>query len=107
MSIFLQSWIDQEFHLKPEYEHLKILIEQPSFDAREVLQERFPVPKFVQTTEGGSQARFLVTRVNPSRTLTKDEDAHLTGRAESSVVLTEDTSLKVFMQTLVQYAVQS
>lgn len=85
---------------------MKCLIEQPSLDARDILQERFPAPKFVQAVEGGSQARFLMARVNPSRT--HQNDTHIqNGQNVSSIVLTEDASLKVFMQALIRYAVAS
>ena len=32
------------------------------------LQARFPVPRYVVTEAGGSQARFLLSKVNPSQT---------------------------------------
>merc|ERR1712194_881480 len=53
----IQSWKDQGFDEKPEFENVKALIEQPALDDRDILTERFPVPKLIQTSEGGSQAR--------------------------------------------------
>ena len=32
------------------------------------VQARFPVPRYVITESGGSQARFLLSKVNPSQT---------------------------------------
>jgi len=29
---------------------------------------RFPVPRYISTEQGGSQARFLLCKVNPSQT---------------------------------------
>lgn len=31
-------------------------------------QTRFPVPRYITTEQGGSQARFLLCKVNPSQT---------------------------------------
>jgi len=80
-------------------------------DAKQILEDRFPVPKYVPTAEGGSQSRFLVNRVNPSRTHTLSNQANGSYGApptqESSVVLTDDASLRVFMQALIRYAVAS
>lgn len=104
----VQSWVDQNFHLQEEYAHIKTLIEQPALDAKDILTERFPTPKFIQTSDGGSQARFLLCRVNPSRTHSSGDNGGGGGQAgASSIVLTEDASLTVFMQTLIRYAVSS
>lgn len=37
-------------------------------DAQEILQTRFPMPRYIDTEQGGSQARFLLSKVNPSQT---------------------------------------
>lgn len=37
-------------------------------DAQEILQTRFPMPRYIDTEHGGSQARFLLSKVNPSQT---------------------------------------
>ncbi|CAD7971601.1 unnamed protein product [Amoebophrya sp. A25] len=111
----IQQWYDAKYHEQAEYGHLKELLMAPATDAKQILDERFPVPKFIQTAEGGSQARFLMTRVNPSRTHTTDDKNNQNGTAsfagattqESSVVLTDDASLRVFMQALIRYAVAS
>jgi len=100
----IQSWKDQGFHLKPEFEHVRSMIEQPALDAKDILADRFPQPKYISTHEGGSQARFLVNRVNPSVTHLKD-DAR--ARQDSTVVLTEDASLRSFMESLIRHAVTS
>lgn len=40
----------------------------PIDDAQEILQTRFPMPRYIDTEHGGSQARFLLSKVNPSQT---------------------------------------
>jgi len=107
----IQQWYDAKYHEDEKFAHLKELLLAPSQDAKQILDDRFPVPKFIQTAEGGSQARFLVNRVNPSRTHTVNNQANGSYGApptqESSVVLTDDASLRVFMQALIRYAVAS
>ena len=104
----IQTWYDAGYHENPEYESFKNLLLNPGEDAKAILQERFPVPKFIQTHASGSQARFLRARVNPSRThnSNKQHEFGATG-SESSVVLTDDVSLRVFMESLIRFAVQT
>lgn len=52
----------------PEYESFKQLLQAPKDDAQEILQTRFPMPRYIDTEHGGSQARFLLSKVNPSQT---------------------------------------
>lgn len=52
----------------PEYENFKHLLQAPLDDAQEILQARFPMPRYINTEHGGSQARFLLSKVNPSQT---------------------------------------
>eukprot|EP00392_Amoebophrya_sp_AT5.2_P015536 g15742.t1 len=107
----IQQWFDAKYHEDEKFAHLRELLVAPSQDAKQILEDRFPVPKYVPTAEGGSQARFLVNRVNPSRTHTLSNQANGSYGApptqESSVVLTDDASLRVFMQALIRYAVAS
>ena len=51
-----------------EYENFKNLLAAPVSDTTEILQTRFPVPRYISTEQGGSQARFLLCKVNPSQT---------------------------------------
>lgn len=52
----------------PEYENFRQLLQAPVDDAQEILQTRFPMPRYIDTEQGGSQARFLLSKVNPSQT---------------------------------------
>lgn len=52
----------------PEYENFRQLLQAPVDDAQEILQTRFPIPRYIDTEQGGSQARFLLSKVNPSQT---------------------------------------
>merc|ERR1719401_2123243 len=99
----IQTWYDAGYQEKEEYANFKALLQAPAEDAKQILADRFPVPKFIQTAAGGSQARFLTSKVNPSTT----HNTQGFGQGDSSIVITDDVSLKVFMEHLIRLAVQS
>ncbi|XP_021379920.1 protein transport protein Sec23A-like isoform X1 [Mizuhopecten yessoensis] len=102
-------WREQKYQDQPEYENFKQLLQAPVDDAQEILQTRFPMPRYIDTKHEGSQSRFLLSRVNPSQT---HNNAFGWGQATSSdgggaAVLTDDVSLQVFMEHLKKLAVSS
>merc|ERR1719277_2653009 len=101
----IQAWFDQGYQDKEEYANFKALLQAPAEDAKQILNERFPAPRFVQTNAGGSQARFLTSRVNPSTTHNSNNAGGFGATDNSSHVVTDDVSLKVFMEHLVRLAV--
>jgi len=106
----IQAWYEAGYQEKEEYANFKVLLQSPAEDAKQILGTRFPVPKFIQTNAGGSQARFLTSKVNPSTTHTSMGSSFGGGGAgggDSSVVITDDVSLKVFMEHLIRLSVQS
>uniref|UniRef100_A0A6U6G814 Protein transport protein SEC23 n=1 Tax=Zooxanthella nutricula TaxID=1333877 RepID=A0A6U6G814_9DINO len=96
----IQAWYDQGYQEREEYANFKALLQQPAADVKQILADRFPVPKFIQTNAGGSQARFLTSKVNPS-------NGGAGGQTDATMVITDDVSLKVFMEHLIRLAVQS
>merc|ERR1719440_1879168 len=58
----IQAWYDAGYQEKEEYANFKELLVAPAEDAKRILEDRFPVPKFIQTNAGGSQARFPVPK---------------------------------------------
>lgn len=56
----------------------------PVDDAQEILQTRFPMPRYIDTEQGGSQARFLLSKVNPSQT---HNNMYAYGQVNSIIVL--------------------
>lgn len=87
----------------PEYENFKQLLQAPVDDAQEILQTRFPMPRYIDTEAGGSQARFLLSKVNPSQT---HNNMYAWGQ-DGGHVLTDDVSLQVFMEHLKKLAVST
>jgi protein transport protein SEC23 len=102
----IQAWYEAGYQEKEEYANFKQLLTAPAEDAKAILGDRFPVPKFIQTSAGGSQARFLTSKVNPSQTH-NSLGGGFGGGTDSSVVITDDVSLKVFMEHLIRLSVQS
>lgn len=112
----IQQWHDLGYHEKPEYENFKSLLQAPAQDALAILNDRFPVPKYIQTYAHGSASRFLLSKVNPSKThANKGADGSAGGQfggqagqpQQSNIVLTDDVSYRVFLECLIKYAVQS
>lgn len=100
----IHLWRKQGYQNQPEYENFKQLLNAPVDDAQEILQTRFPMPRYIDTEHGGSQARFLLSRVNPSQT---HNNAYGWGQDAGAAVLTDDVSLQVFMEHLKKLAVSS
>ena len=62
------EWKRQNYQDNPEYVSFKQLLEAPQEEAKELMRERYPYPRFVDCNQHGSQARFLLSKVNPSST---------------------------------------
>lgn len=120
----IAQWRSAGYHELPEYENFKQLLEAPVTDASEVLQTRFPVPRYISTEQGGSQARFLLCKVNPSQTHNNamfgvrlgfsnnfwiDQNICLILEFQDggAPVLTDDVSLQVFMEHLKKLSVST
>ncbi|KAK3748819.1 hypothetical protein RRG08_065326 [Elysia crispata] len=114
----IAQWKAQGYQDMPEYANLKQLLQAPLDDAQEILQTRFPMPRYIVTEAGASQARFLLSKVNPSQThnnmysfggqINLGGDSYGSESADGSVpVLTDDVSLQVFMDHLKKLAVSS
>ncbi|XP_072929744.1 protein transport protein Sec23A isoform X1 [Epargyreus clarus] len=107
----IAQWRALRYQEMPEYESFAQLLRAPVDDAQEILQSRFPVPRYIDTEHGGSQARFLLSKVNPSQT---HNNMYAYGGAMpipsadgGAPVLTDDVSLQVFMEHLKKLAVSS
>ncbi|KAK9802822.1 hypothetical protein WJX73_002168 [Symbiochloris irregularis] len=97
----IAQWRKQEFHLQADYAGFKDLLEAPQAEATAIRQRRFPVPRLVDCDQNGSQARFLLARLNPSSTYNS------AGTVGSEMIMTDDVSLHVFTEHLRKLAVQS
>ncbi|EGE86666.1 GTPase-activating protein S23 [Blastomyces dermatitidis] len=99
----MAAWRKAGYQDQEGYENFKAILDQPKEDARELIQDRFPLPRFIICDAGGSQARFLLSKLNPSAT-------HSTGgygvvAQSAQTIFTDDVSLQTFMDHLMKLAV--
>ncbi|KAG2037027.1 hypothetical protein BDR03DRAFT_811352, partial [Suillus americanus] len=84
-----------------EYKNFKELLKNPVTDAQDLLVDRFPIPRYIVCDQGGSQARFLLSKLNPSTT---HMSTSMYGTAQAAgagqAIFTDDVSLQVFMEHL-------
>jgi protein transport protein SEC23 len=90
----------------PEYESFKQLLQAPVDDAQALLSERFPVPRYIMCDHGGSQARFLLYKLNPSTThMTGAQGGYGAAAPAGQAIFTDDVSLQVFTEHLKKLSV--
>ena len=99
----IAQWRKAGYHEQEGYENFREILEAPQVDAQELLMERFPIPRYIVCDQNGSQARFLLSKLNPSTT-------HMTGGAygvsgKGAAIYTDDVSLQVFIEHLKRLAV--
>jgi protein transport protein SEC23 len=108
------QWRKAGYASDPAHAALAALLEAPRRDAAALCRARFPVPRLVDCDQHGSQARFLLAKLNPSSTYNSSTNGGSGGAvmggpavAGAEVILTDDVSLAVFMEHLKKLAVQS
>jgi protein transport protein SEC23 len=97
----IAAWKQQGYHLQEEHVNFRNLLEAPQNDAQLIMNNRFPVPRYIVCDQHKSEARFLLAMLNPSVTHNSADSAG--GQA----IFTDDVSLRVFMEHLMKLAVQS
>ena len=93
------QWRKAGYQDQEGYENFKELLEAPVADAKELLVDRFPIPRYIVCDQGGSQARFLLSKLNPSTTHMSGGMYGNTGNT-GQAIFTDDVSLQVFMEHL-------
>lgn len=97
----ITQWRKAGYHNQPEHEAFAMLLRAPRDDADAIIKERFPVPRVVICDQHGSQARFLLAKLNPSATYSSDSSV-----PGGDVIFTDDVSFEVFLDHLQRLAVQ-
>ena len=59
----IAQWKKAGYHNDPQYESFRQLLQGPVDDAGEILQVRFPMPRYIETEHGGSQVPLLCFNV--------------------------------------------
>ncbi len=123
----IAEWKRLGYQDQADYVSFKELLEAPRAEVAELLVDRFPLPRFIDTEEGGSQARFLLSKLNPSTTYESfngpanassmygfigggstmgQQGGNRTGEEGSgAIILTDDVSLQKFMEHLIKLVV--
>jgi len=95
----IHLWKEAKYHENEQYQHLKVLLEVPIEDAKNLIRARFPIPLYVECVQNTSQARFLTASVDPGQITGL-------GQQQGETVNTEDASLQRFLEHLQKFAVQ-
>ena len=85
------AWREQRYHEQDEHAAFRNLLEAPQADAQMIMDNRFPVPRYIVCDQHKSEARFLMAKLNPSVT-------HNSENMSGAQVFTDDVSLRVFME---------
>ncbi|KAI3707701.1 hypothetical protein L6452_26330 [Arctium lappa] len=96
----IAQWKKLGYDRDPNHENFRKLLEAPEVEAEQLVAQRIPVPKLVRCEQHGSQARFLLAKLNPSAT---HKSSYVDG---SEVIMTDDVSLQAFIEHLQELAVQ-
>ncbi|KAF8378971.1 hypothetical protein HHK36_028397 [Tetracentron sinense] len=97
----IAQWRNAGYQNQAEHEVFAQLLQAPRYDADAIIKERFPVPRLVICDQHGSQARFLLAKLNPSSTY--NSDAPPPG---GDIIFTDDVSFEVFLDHLQRLVVQ-
>lgn len=92
------QWRDDGYHMNPEYENIKSMLELPQEYAQGIIIERIPTPRFVCCDSGSGQERLLKFTLNFSNT-------GIRNKVIEEGFVSDDVSLKVFMEYLVKLVV--
>lgn len=99
----IHSWIEQNYHLQPEYAHLAEFIQIPKAHAEALVAHRYPTPRLLIVNKKDGNVRIMHNRLNPSRTHNTDAER---GTQGGELILTDDVSLSMFMDHLKKLAVK-
>ena len=89
------QWRQEGYHHKEEYAGFKHMLLAPPSDAKSMASNRLPYPKIVECNQNGSQARFLLAKLNPSVTYASGGQV-MGGEA----IRTDDVSMETFLDHL-------
>ena len=99
------EWRRAGYQDQPEHEAFRRLLAEPIAAARAIAAARCPTPRVVETDQGGSQARFLLAKLNPSATHTSAAGGGYGGDGGGEIIFTDDVPLSVFVDHLAKLAV--
>lgn len=99
----IAAWRKAGYQDQEDYANFADLLVAPKAEIGELLSDRFPIPRYIVCDQGGSQARFLLSRINPSTT--HSGGGQYGAQPNAQAVFTDDVSLQTFMEHLKKLAV--
>ncbi|KAH7824981.1 Sec23B [Monocercomonoides exilis] len=103
----IAAWREMKYHEQPENAALKAMLAKPIEEAQEILKDRFPVPHVLVCDQGSSQARFLISQLNPSTTPSASLSTNAaiggaigTDSETKAPIFSDDVTLKKFFDSL-------
>lgn len=90
------SWRKMGYQDQEEYVDFKRFLEMPREEVVSIVEDRFPLPRFVDCDDGGSQARFLYLKLNPSNSY---NSLNVYGGG-GAILMTDDISLQGYLQIM-------
>ena len=93
------KWRDAGYQNQDDYENVKLMLDSPQEYAQSLIAERIPTPRFISADYGSGQERLIKSALDPN--IGGSE-----GMKEGYFV-SDDVSLKVFMEHLIKKAVSS
>lgn len=95
----IHYWKEQNYQEDPQFAHFKELLELSHTDAQLLMEDRLPVPRFMECYPGAPFERVLKSKLNPKAGKTQeDSDENYS---------TDDVNLKTFMDYLMKLVVKS
>ena len=95
----IHYWKEQNFQDDPQFAHFKELLNVSKTDAELLMEDRLPVPRFIECFPGAPFERVLKSKLNPRAAKTQeDSDENYS---------TDDVNLKTFMDYLIKLVVKS
>ena len=93
------KWREENYQDNPEYENIKMMLDEPQEYAQNIVMERLPTPRFVSCDSGSGQERLIKCIVNPNT------DSN--NNVRENGFFSDDVNLKIFMDYLKKLAVSS
>ena len=93
------KWREENYQDNPEYENIKMMLDEPQDYAQNIVMERLPTPRFVSCDSGSGQERLIKCIVNPNT------DSN--NNVRENGFFSDDVNLKIFMDYLKKLAVGS
>lgn len=92
----IANWKKLGYQNDPEYADFNEFLQTPKDEVTNILIDRTPLPRFIDCDEGGSQSRFLYSKLNPTNSY-NSQNVYGGGGA---VILTDDISLQAFIEEI-------